>query len=213
MRQNKYHNSRNTVHGYQNHGYQKNSQHAPQPHQQQQPTNPSVPPQFNRSLSSSQIPNKHNPHVQINQLHYQQQYQQQAPHHYPQRHQNPNLRARNPRNPHPHHHHPHHHPQHYQQAPRVPIASIEQHLDHLYQQQCQLSDSTHSYFRTVKDIGHHSYRHNTNFSQLVDTSQHMDKPTFDLMNFQRQKVLQINNNFKNVFRAKLPTEKLKTDGF
>ena len=34
----------------------------------------------------------------------------------------------------------------------------------------------------------------------------MDKPTFDLMNFQRQKVHQINGNFRNVFKAKLPSQ-------
>lgn len=34
----------------------------------------------------------------------------------------------------------------------------------------------------------------------------MDKPTFELINFQRQKVGQINGNFKNVFKAKLLTQ-------
>jgi len=186
------------------HGANQGYQHSYGPPTSANPP-PSVP-QFNRSNSASQIQHK-SPNIPYNS-------------------QNPQNISHKP--PHPQMHHMAHGPTHqnYQnhqppshsnrplnrkpraapQAARVPITSIEHHLDQLYHQQIQLNDSTHSYFKTVKDIGHHSYRHNTNFSQLVDTSQHMDKPTFDLMNFQRQKVHQINGNFRNVFKAKLPTQ-------
>lgn len=195
-----HHGTSNGVNNSVNHGVNSGYQHSYGPPTSGNPP-PSVP-QFNRSYSASQIQHKSqnltynskNPHIISH-----------KPPAHPQM-QNYQNHQHLPPPPHSNRPPPNRKPRATPQTARVPITSIEHHLDQLYHQQIQLNDSTHSYFKTVKDIGHHSYRHNTNFSQLVDTSQHMDKPTFDLMNFQRQKVHQINGNFRNVFKAKLPSQ-------
>lgn len=90
---------------------------------------------------------------------------------------------------------------------RVPITTIEHHLDSLNHQQGVISSQTLDYLRCTKELALHSNRHNAKFAELGKVVSVMDHPTYELMHFQRQKVDQISSNFRSVFKANLPTQK------